>query len=161
MKKQLLLLTLAVYCAVANSGTGTSKQADAKSDAAALQQDSLTLMKASMNGDLAQVKALIAAGAQINKLNGYGNTALRLAAFGGHLEIVQALITAKAELNKQNRFGLTALRSAALCRHLEIVKALVTAGADIDADFINQLPNRVAVWEAIEEGLKDRKWNEF
>jgi ankyrin repeat protein len=127
MNKQLLLLTLAIYCTGANSGTSNSTQAKSKSDVATvLEQDLLALIEASRKGDLTRVKALIAAGAQLNIKSEYDSTALHWA--------------------------------AAYC-YLEVVKALVSAGADIGAVEINRLPNRAAVWQAIEEALKDRKWS--
>jgi predicted LPLAT superfamily acyltransferase len=83
--------------------------------------------------------------------------ALVIAAKNGHLAQVQTLIARGAQVSAYIRTGDTALLSAARNGHLKVVKTLIAAGADIDAVRINQLPNRVAVWEAIEEGLKERK----
>jgi ankyrin repeat protein len=179
MKKQLFLLTLIIYSAcnlnamthhavntesatatVASSSTNNSTQVESKSDAAkALQQNPLALIDAAYEGDLVQVQSLIVASAQINIQDEYGVTALDWAARRGRLAIVEELIAAGAQLNIKNNYDYTALRRAAMNGHLKVVKALVTAGADIDAGQINQLDHRDAVWEAIEEGQKDRKWS--
>jgi uncharacterized protein len=56
------------------------------------------LFKAAYDGDLYQVKALIAAQVDVNAKIGDGATALMAASQNGHQEVVQVLITAKADV---------------------------------------------------------------
>jgi ankyrin repeat protein len=152
MKRQLFLLTLFIYTA----GNINAMNHHAVNGS----QDPQALIKASQKGDLAQVKALIAAGAQVNIQDGNGITALHWAALKGSLAIAQELINADSHLNMGDKLGETALKLAATKGHLAVVQALVTAGADIDTAFINRRPNRADLWEVIEEGQKERKLNQ-
>ena len=52
------------------------------------------LIKASGDGDLPRVKALLAAGSDVNAKRGDGVTALMAASATGHLEVVRALLAA-------------------------------------------------------------------
>ena len=58
-------------------------------------------------------KELIAAGADINKEDNDGRTALWTAAAKGHTECLQELIAAGADINKEDNDGRTALWIAA------------------------------------------------
>lgn len=66
-------------------------------------------MRAASNGDLPSVRALLAAGADVNATNKSGQTALMVAAVMGHGEIVASLIEAGADPHLRDRLGLTAL----------------------------------------------------
>jgi FOG: Ankyrin repeat len=92
------------------------------------------LIEAAEKGDLAEVKRLIHAGANVNDVYGYGEsgrrTALIDAASGGHADIVRSLIEAKAELDLQDDRCETALMNAAEWNHPEVVSLLLKAGAD-------------------------------
>ena len=87
------------------------------------------LIDAAYSGDIKEVKALIAAGADVNAKNNYGFTALMEAALMGHTEIAKALIAAGADVNAKSNRGETALMDAASMGHTEIVKILKAAGA--------------------------------
>jgi ankyrin repeat protein len=86
------------------------------------------LMRASENGNLQAVRALLKNGADLNAKMIYGNTALMLAAKKGHLEVVEALLSAGADVNAPTAH--TALTLAAAGGHLDVVKTLLSAGAD-------------------------------
>jgi len=58
---------------------------------------STALMRASQNGHLEVVRALIAAKADVKAKAVNGFTALNLASETGHLEVVRALVAVKAE----------------------------------------------------------------
>ena len=81
-------------------------------------------------GDLGTVRRLLAAGADVNALDRYGQTALMLAAHAGHLEIVETLLASKAELNKTAKYHLSALMLAVIAGHSAVARVLAEAGAD-------------------------------
>jgi ankyrin repeat protein len=69
----------------------------------------VSLFHASEVGDLAQTKALLATGSDVNARTTSGATALMVASQNGHIEVVQALLAAKADVNAKNHAGFTAL----------------------------------------------------
>lgn len=83
------------------------------------------------NGDTVRVATFLDAGADINALDGYGQTALMNAAHKGHTEIVRLLAKRGANLNHTAKFGLSALMLAVIADHPEVVRVLVDVGADI------------------------------
>jgi ankyrin repeat protein len=74
----------------------------------------------------------IAAGADVNKTNKNGSTALYCAASLDRVEIVAQLLKAGADVNKARADGWTALYLAAIHGHVEIVAQLLAAGADVN-----------------------------
>src|SRR5262249_13358681 len=89
------------------------------------------LWAAAKKGDAAQVKALLARGADVNTQTAYHRTALSLAAEKGHLEVVKLLLSHKADVNVKDTFyQTTALSWAVSGSHAAVVKALLEAGAD-------------------------------
>jgi ankyrin repeat protein len=62
-------------------------------------------MNAAMLGRVDIVKALIDAGADIQKKGQFGYTALHAAAQNGHLDVVQALVKYGASVNCKNDDG--------------------------------------------------------
>ena len=90
------------------------------------------LWNAARLGNLENVQAAIAAGANVNTANNAGITPLMFALWGRNLGIVQALILAGLDVNVRNDNGGTALMSAACFDHLGIVQALIAAGADVN-----------------------------
>ncbi len=83
------------------------------------------------SGDSVRVATMLDAGADINALDGHGQTALMNAAHKGQTEIVRLLAKRGANLNHTAKFGLTALMLAVIADHPEVVRVLVDAGADI------------------------------
>ncbi|WP_303918034.1 acyltransferase family protein [Draconibacterium sediminis] len=82
-------------------------------------------------GNIAAVKAIIAAGADLNeKEPAGGSSPLMTACVFGKTEIAQVLIDAGADLNVTNNDGSTALHTAAFFCRTEIVKALLNKGID-------------------------------
>ena len=88
------------------------------------------IMLASLAGNLATVKVLREAGAQINHS---GWTPLQYAAFNGHNAIVEYLIAAGADLGLAAPNGLTPVMLAVLGNRTDTLKLLVSSGFDVDA----------------------------
>ncbi|CAN5179349.1 hypothetical protein BH09DEP1_BH09DEP1_6280 [soil metagenome] len=91
------------------------------------------LMKAVVVNDLETARLLLQAGADIDKQDHLGITALRLAIGDNKSQMVRLLIDAGADLDKKdycNGSGYTALMRAAEYGHLEIVRLLLDGGAD-------------------------------
>lgn len=85
-------------------------------------------------GLLAEVEALLKAGAPADAVTKGGNTPLAAAAKGGGAEVVQALIAAGASVDKPAGFyhgHKTALDVAVQSNHPAVVRQLLQAGADV------------------------------
>lgn len=85
-------------------------------------------------GHLDIVRFLLEKGAQVNKKQDRGETAIFVSCHTGNLELTQLLIDAGAEVNIANRSGITPLMNAAgPGGNLKLVQLLVEHGADIQA----------------------------
>ena len=105
------------------------------------------LARAAVHGDVALLQLLISHGADVNYVDGQGQTILMLAtvhgfhgqcgndsrrySYGGNVAQVRNLIAAGARLNDRDREGNTALMLAAKYGRSDIVKILLDAGADV------------------------------
>jgi hypothetical protein len=89
------------------------------------------LTGASSYGNLAEVLALLEAGADVNGGEVPRWSSLALASSHGHLACVQALLVAGADV-EQSVVGFTALSFAALCGHTDVVRCLLETGASQD-----------------------------
>ena len=69
-------------------------------------------MLASYRGHACIVKALLAAGTDVNAANKFGWTALIWACYHGHLESARLLVAAKALVNARSTSGFTPLSQA-------------------------------------------------
>jgi Ankyrin repeats (many copies) len=92
-----------------------------------------TLFNAAQNGDLAAVKMLVAAGADLNATNDNGWTPLHWASKEGHEGIVAKLIAAGANVNARNVNDKTPLHLASYEGREGIVATLIAAGANVNA----------------------------
>lgn len=89
--------------------------------------DESPLMMAALRGDLAQVKVLVARGADVNKP---GWTPLHYAATGGHAAVIGLLLDENAYIDAASPNGSTPLMMAARYGNDESVRTLLLAGAD-------------------------------
>ena len=104
------------------------------------------LFIAARAGYLATVDVLLAAKANVNAKNRFGDTPLMAAALNGRLDIVRRLRTQGAELDPR---GWTPLIYAATGGHDDVVAYLLDQGANINA----QSPNgTTALMMAVREG---------
>ncbi len=86
---------------------------------------------AAERGDLAEVRSLLRAGADVNAAQNDGMTALHWAASNGHAEIARTLLYAGATVRATTRLGgYTPLHLAARSGDTEIAGILLDAGAD-------------------------------
>lgn len=91
------------------------------------------LLTAAMQGQIAELRAALAAGANPNVCQSAvkaGWTALSCAVLSGKEEAVQLLLAAGAEVNGQCPDGTTALHKACLWGHVRITSLLLDHGAD-------------------------------
>lgn len=90
---------------------------------------------AAERGDTAQVKRLIAAGADVNEKDKSGYTALMWAAREGHTEIARALVEARADMNVRDcaSAGWTPLMHAIHKNQNDLARLLIERGADVNA----------------------------
>ena len=84
------------------------------------------LQHAALNGDVVEMRRLVANGRHVNERNEYGDTALHYAAVYGHVEAMRVLVVELgADKEAKNVDGLTALHLAALNGHVEAIEVLV------------------------------------
>lgn len=95
------------------------------------------LMHAAHTGQAEMLKLLIAAGANLEKRNGDGSTAIWLACVGQHVEMIDLLIDAGINLDNQNDNGATSLMYAASSGRTAVVARLLEKGADASAETLD------------------------
>lgn len=93
-----------------------------------------SLHNAASEGNITQVQALLAAGANVNLTDNDGNNPLHYAALNGQLEIVQILLaTPEINIFAPNEEGNTAIHCAAFRGHLPVVQILIaTLGINVN-----------------------------
>ncbi len=94
--------------------------------------DAQAWVEAAESGDTKTIKALLAAGADVNAATPPGETALMGASAYGHIDIVRILLDQGADINAHRADGFTALMSAAFFGRSDVVRTLVAGGADMN-----------------------------
>ena len=89
------------------------------------------LHEATRDGDLAQVRALIDAGADLDAQGDNGETPLITAIIEGHVLVASLLIDRGASIQARNKGGFTPLHAAAYANAVEIAEKLLSRGADV------------------------------
>lgn len=92
---------------------------------------SAPLVEAAARGDLAQVQALLRAGADVEQRDASRRTAIVAATDGNHLDVVRALIARGADVNAQDSRRDSAFLLAGARGYIEIVRATLAAGANV------------------------------
>jgi ankyrin repeat protein len=93
---------------------------------------STPLQWAAFQGDVAEAKRLIKAGADVRAINAYGVNAMQLAADSGNTELIALLLKAGADPDSPNADGETALHLVARAGDVQAAKLLLKAGAKVD-----------------------------
>ena len=121
------------------------------------ERTAMALYQAARDGDVAEVRRLIASGADLNGADGtvFGSTALHLAALFGHVDCVRVLVEGGASVDKRTQFGCTPLHLAAEREHCEIVTYLLEKGASVNSrdDRLGQTPLHCASSAAVAKEL--------
>jgi len=94
---------------------------------------STPLQWAVYNGDVAEAKRLLRAGADVSLANKYGATPMGLAAEVGNTEMLKVLLEAGANVESPNADGQTALLAVARTGNVEAAQLLLDHGAAVDA----------------------------
>jgi len=84
-------------------------------------------------GDVAEVKRLLRAGADVSLANNYGATPMSLAAEVGSTEMLKVLLEAGADADSPNPEGQTALLAVARTGNVEAAQLLLEEGGTVDA----------------------------
>ncbi|XP_047100801.1 ankyrin repeat domain-containing protein 65-like [Schistocerca piceifrons] len=88
------------------------------------------LLQVAAEGAVGELRALIAAGADVGARGGRGWTALHWAADRGDVEAARLLVGAGAAVDARDSWGWTPLHYAAVNGRAEVAAALLVAGAD-------------------------------
>lgn len=120
------------------------------------------LLRAAIRNNLAMVKVCLQSKhVRVNKMDGYGETALIIASELGHYEIVEALLNNKANIEAESNAGKTPLmaaiglyelrRGAQVC-HPQIIRLLLDHGAKPDhrTDYGHPVKLAMAKMEALD-----------
>ncbi|KAL8474485.1 hypothetical protein ACS0TY_031082 [Phlomoides rotata] len=89
---------------------------------------------AANDGDLHRLRNFIEGGADPNKMDYNGQSALHRAASKGYEDIVQFLIEVKVDINVRDNFGNTALFEAIKNGHDDVASLLLKSGASLSVD---------------------------
>ncbi len=126
-----MVYNLAGLCAVLLAGNALADNAPAGDAREA--DGSTPLQWAVYRDDAAEVKRLLAAGANAGDANAYGVTAMELAGETGNTAVLKLLLAAGADVESPGTEGQTVLMSIARTGNVEAAKLLIKHGANVNA----------------------------
>ena len=116
-------------------------------DSTSTPSDADALFDAIWRGEVDEIRALVATGADANAVDEDGNPYLLEAVWRGREEVVQVLVSAGADINARDSENNPVLHRAVWPGDAEMVQALVDLGADVNALDANGDPLlHEAVW---------------
>ena len=127
----------AVLCAILDTGNALllkmmcEREIDIHRSTYPISYHATLLHNAAYKGHVEVVRILIASRVDVDKLDDFGSSPLKLAADSGHGDVVALLIPSTKNINAQDNNGHTALIVAAFGRHERVVCMLLMAGAQI------------------------------
>jgi ankyrin repeat protein len=95
------------------------------------------LHDATETGNLARIKQLVSAGADVNEIDNRGIWPLLAAVTDGNLEAIKLLLALHANPNQADHYQYSALHEAANLGYPAALELLIDANADINARDIN------------------------
>lgn len=108
----------------------------------------LTIFEAAKNGDVGELKRVVAAGADVNVTDADNVTPLTWACDAGHGEIVKLLLDKGANPSAKDNLGATPLMWAAKQGDPKIAEMLLAKGAEIDSQ--DKYGSTAMMWAAAE-----------
>jgi ankyrin repeat protein len=131
MRKASVVTRIIIYLTlITSSAFAQSRTADVNKRGV---DGSTPLQWAVYENDVAEVRRLLKAGANVSLANNYGATPMGLAAEVGNAEIIKLLLDAGANVESPNADGQTALLAVSRTGNVEAAKLLVDHGAKVDA----------------------------
>jgi ankyrin repeat protein len=125
---------MSVTLAVILAATVSAQKAPRKEDVNRRNVDGSTpLQWAVYNGDLAEARRLLRAGADATLANNYGATPMTLAAEVANTDMLKLLLEVGANVDSPNPEGQTALMAVARTGNVDAARLLLDRGATVDA----------------------------
>ncbi|XP_047424853.1 protein phosphatase 1 regulatory subunit 16A [Mugil cephalus] len=107
---------------------------------------------------LADTRALIQSGAEVNAQDNNGGTLLHIASANGYMSVAELLLENKAQVEVKDSDGWTPLHAASCWGQLQMVELLVAHGASLDSkSSLEETPLDVCMDEEVRAKLMDLK----
>ena len=125
----LFLGVLTLQLSACNRPVETAPEEQVVSEAPPVAEPAIT--KATIKGDLDEIRAQLDSGANIDSRDALGRTPLHMAAFYGRLKAKEFLIVRGPDINAKDNVGMTPLHAAVLSGGRQAVEVLIDKKADV------------------------------